>query len=177
MVTAVLETALDAAKKNNISTIVVASTTGDTAAKIFGLLKSNHIQLIVVTHDEGRPAAQRRFSEDMRGRLLASNVTVYTHNPRIILVRKILNKILGRFGLSTSWYKYLREVNVKYGTGIKVCHIIMQMLIEGNVVRDGKFVVVAGTKSGADSAAIFSASPQNKRPTLKEVIVSPIQFK
>lgn len=186
----VLRTAIDAAKKNNISIIVVASTTGNTALKLFELVnpvrnismgysenrisngvKAEKLRMIVVTHDEGRSPAERRFNEDIRRKFLTHNITVYTHNPRPILLRKILSKILGKFGFPR-WNKYLKEVRIKYGTGIKVCHIIVQMLMEGRVLSDTRVMAIAGTKSGADSAATFLVKPGKKWPTLEEIIVS-----
>lgn len=168
----VLQEALSVAKKNKISTVVVASTSGDTALKLFELVKDSRIRMIVVTHDEGKPPQERRFSEDIRIRLLANNITVYTHNPRNILLRKIIGKILDRLGFS-SWHKHLREARGKFGTGIKVCHIIVQMLMEGGILRDGKVMAIAGTKKGADSAAVFLLKPQSRRPILEEIIVRP----
>ena len=165
-----LRCALDAAKKKNISTVVVASNSGKTANEFFELAKQDGMRIIVVTHDEGRPESERRFSQDIRRKLLAHNVTVYTHNPRMILLRKIIAKLFGRFGFPR-WYKHLREIKDKYGTGIKVCHIIVQMLIEGKFLSDDRVIAIAGSKSGADSAAVFSIKPQNKWPILEEVIL------
>lgn len=164
----ILETAIEAAKKNNISIIIAASTTGDTASKLFELVKTEKLRLIVVTHDEGRPIEERRFNQDIRRKLLANNITVYTHNPSLILVRKIISKL----GLS-SWHRYLSGIEAKYGPGIKVCHIIAQMLIEGKVIREGKLVAIAGTRTGADSAAVILLGTQYKMPILKEIIFSP----
>ncbi len=166
-----LENAVDMAKKEKISTIAVASTTGDTALKLFRLSKGGKFKLIVVTHDEGRLPQERRFKEDIRRILLANHVTVYTHNPRTIILRKIISAIFERLGLPT-WHKYLRQTREKYGSGIKVCHIIVQMLIEGNVLKDERVVAIAGKKSGADSAAVFVVKPRNKRPILEKVIAS-----
>lgn len=166
----VLRNAVEAGKRKNISTIVVASTTGNTAAKVLDLVKSERLKVIVVTHDEGRPRHERRFNEDIRRLLLANNITVYTHNPSWFLLRKSVGKVWERFGLSLS-YKHLKEIKVKHGTGIKVCHIILQMLMEGVVLRSERVVAIAGTKSGADSAAIFLADAKKKWPILEEVIV------
>ncbi|HAH19682.1 MAG TPA: hypothetical protein DCL49_02115 [Candidatus Omnitrophica bacterium] len=165
----VLKEAVDAAKKNNILTLVVASTSGNTASKLFDMTRGEKLKLIVVTHDEGRPETDRRFNEDIRRRLLAGNVTVYTHNPRLLFFQKVLRKIMGKFGLS-AWHNHLNEVKEKYGTGIKVCHIILQMLMEGKALRDERVVAVAGKKSGADSAGIFVIKPKSKWPILEKVI-------
>lgn len=169
---AVLEQAIDIAQKNKISTIVVASTSGGTALKLFGLVRDSKVKIIVVTHDEGRHLEERRFNEDIRRRLLANNISVYTHNPRRVFLRKITSKILEKLRVP-SWYKHLTEIREKYGTGIKVCHIIVQMLMEGGIFRDGKVVAIAGTKSGADSAAVFAVSQKDKWPILEEIITNP----
>lgn len=165
----ILKAAIDAAEKNNISTIVVASTTGNTALKLLDLVSGKNLQMIVVTHDEGRPEQERRFNEDIRKTLLANKALVYTHNPCLILLRKIIGKAFGRFGFPR-WYAHLSEVKEKYGTGVKVCHIIVQMLREGRVLGDEKVIAIAGSKTGADSAAIFSVSAKNKWPAQEEVI-------
>ena len=165
-----LRCALDAAKNKDISTVVVASNSGKTADEFFELAKQDGLHIIAVTHDEGKPESERKFNLDIRRKLLAHNVTIYTHNPRMILLRKIIARLFGRFGFPR-WYKHLREIKDKYGTGIKVCHIIVQMLIEGKFLSDGRVIAIAGTKSGADSAAVFSVSRRNKWPILEEVIL------
>lgn len=167
----VLKEAVDAAKKNNIFTIAVASTTGNTAKNLFELVKNEKLCIIVVTHDEGRPLIERRFSEDIRKLLLANNITVYTHNPKLIFLQKVINGILRKFGLSP-WYRHLQKVKERYGTGVKVCHIILKMLTAGRVLRDDRVVAIAGAKSGADSAAIFSVNAKDRWPVLEEVIVN-----
>ena len=168
----VLENAIDIAKKNKIPTIVVASTTGDTALKLFELAKGGKFKLIVVTHDEGRFPQERRFKEDIKRLLLANHVTVYTHNPRVILSRKIISIIFERLGLPT-WHKYLRQIKEKFGTGIKVCYIITKMVIDGGILRSGRMIAIGGQKRGADSAAIFLINPQNKYPILEKIITRP----
>lgn len=165
----ILQAALNAARKQHILTVVVASTSGNTADRLFELNKDKHFKFIVVTHDEGKSSQERRFNENIRRKLLANNVTVYTHNQSFILLRKVTNKLLGRFGFPR-WYGHLRKVKDRYGSGIKVCHIIVQMLIETKVLRDEKVMAIAGSKSGADSCAIFSVRPRNKWPVLDEVI-------
>ena len=165
-----LQAAIDAAKKKNVSTLAVASTSGKTADELFELAKGEKLRIIVVTHDEGKPESQRRFSLDIRRKLLAHNITVYTHNPRMILPRKIIASLFGRFGFPR-WYGHLQAVKEKYGSGIKVCHIIAQMLMEGKILSSGRVIAIAGNKSGADSAAIFSVSGHNKWPVLEEVII------
>ena len=166
----VLRSAIEAAKRNNISTVIVASTTGDTALKFLGLVKSEKLKVIVVTHDEERPIDQGRFKEDTRRILLAHNITVYTHNSHRSLLQKTLSRLVAKFGFS-SWRRHLQEVKGKYGTGIKVCHIIAKMLVEGMVLREDRVVAIAGTKSGADSAGIFLVKQKNKWPILEEIII------
>ena len=51
----ILKVAVETAKKNGISTVVVASTTGKTASALFELAKIEKLRMITVTHDEGRP--------------------------------------------------------------------------------------------------------------------------
>lgn len=165
-----LRRALAAAGQANISGVVVASTSGQTANALFDLAKGLNLKLIVVTHDEGRSEPERRFNPEIRRKLEEHNVLVYTHNPRLILMRKLTARILGPLGLPR-WYKHLRAVKDQYGTGIKVCHIIVKMLMEGKVLNNDRVIAIAGSKRGADSAAIFSIIPNNKWPVLEEVIV------
>jgi hypothetical protein len=168
----VLEDAIGVAKKNKISTIVVASTSGGTALKLFELVRDNKLRMIVVTHDEGRSLKERRFSEDIRRMLLANNITVYTRHPRSVFLKKITGKILEKL-MVPSWHKHLREIIEKHGTGIKVYHIIIQILMEGGIFKEGKVVAIAGAKNGADSAAVFVVSQKAKWPILEDIITSP----
>lgn len=167
----ILKAAIEAAKKNHISTMVVASTTGATASRLLEFIKGEKLRMIVVTHDEGKSPEKRRFNEGIQKKLLDHGITVYTHNPRLILLRKIIGKFFGKFGIPP-WHKHLREVRVKYGTGVKVCHIIVQMLMAGKILKEGRVVAIGGKKSGADSAGIFLIGPDNKWPILEEVITT-----
>lgn len=166
-----LNKAVDAARNNGISTIVIASTTGNTAHRLLEIIKPEKLKVIVVTHDEGRLPQDRKFDDTIRDNLEANDFKIYTHNPRYILLRKIIGKIFGRFGFPR-WYRRLKEIKAKYGTGIKVCHIIVQMLMEGGVLKNEKVVAIAGMKSGADSAAIFMVKPRSKWPILEKVIIN-----
>lgn len=66
----ILKFAVDAAKKNNISTIVVASTTGNTGLKLLELVKEQNLQMIVVTHDESKPAREKGLTKISEGGFL-----------------------------------------------------------------------------------------------------------
>lgn len=167
----ILLAALSTAKKHTISTILVASTSGKTAERLFELNKNKHLKFIVVTRDQGKPAQERRFNEDIRRKLLAHNVTVYTPQQNFTFLSKAINKFFSRLGFSR-WYNHLIKVRERYGSGIKVCHIITRMLIEGKVLKDAKVVAIAGSKSGADSCGIFSVKAGNKWPVLEEVILN-----
>lgn len=167
----VLNIAVETAKEKNILTMVIASTTGDTAYRLSNIVKGERFRIIVVTHDEGMAPEYKRFREDIRLQLLARGVSVYTHNLRWGILQKIAVRILSRLNL-LAWRKHLKEIKEKYGTGIKVCNIIAQMLKEAKVLKNDRFIAIAGRKKGADSAAIFSIRPQNKWPILEEVIVN-----
>lgn len=168
----VLRSALEAARQKNISTLVVASTSGRTAVELWELVKQAGLSLIVVTHDEGKPDAQRRFNPEIRRKLETANVMIYTHNPRAIFLRKLIAKFLGPFGFPR-WYRHLRAVKDQYGTGIKVCHIIVKMLLDGKILNQGRLIAIAGAKSGADSVALFSIRSPKQWPLLEEIIMSP----
>lgn len=163
-----LKNVIDMARRERISTIVIASTTGDTALKLFELAKDSKLKLIVVTHDEGNLQRARRFKEAIRELLLANGVTVYTHDVQGVFFQKIVGEIAERLGLPT-WRKHLMKIREKFGTGIKVCYIIVRMLMEGNILRDQRVVAVAGKGNGADSSAVFLVRPRNKWPVLEKV--------
>jgi len=54
---ATLKATLDTAKELDIKTVLVASTSGDTGVKAAQLFKGSGVQLIVVGHQTGFPAA------------------------------------------------------------------------------------------------------------------------
>ena len=76
---------------------MVASTSGKTADRLFELAKAEKLNIIVVTHDEGKPRSADLLKTSAEN-LLAHNVTVYTHNQSFIFLRKVINKLFGRFG-------------------------------------------------------------------------------
>ena len=148
---AVLGIAKQRAEELGIKTIVVASTSGDTAVKAMDILQG--LRVIIVTHVTGMRAADtQEFTEENR-KIVESKggIMVTAAHAFSGLSRAMRNKynmcVLGEVIADT-----LRI----FGMGTKVACEISMMAADAGVVRtDEDVIAVGGTDHGADTALVL----------------------
>ena len=141
---ATLQIAKDYAKKEDVRSVVIASTTGYTAQKAAEVFKD--FSLVVVTHVSSfREPNKQEFPSDLRGKLVSEGVRVLTTTHAFNGVSKLADK--GSIG------QIIRDTLRMFCEGMKVAVEITAMAADAGLVRtDEEVVSVAGTGRGADTA-------------------------
>lgn len=148
-----LEISLARAKESNIGTIVVASSTGETALKLHSMAE-NSVKIIAVTYNAGS-----RFRTEVE----KFNKNHETLLQKEILVVRGLHAFSGvEKGFSEKYKTNFLPLNVvadtlrMFSQGVKVCVEIAIMAAEhGFVTPEEEIVSIGGSGHGADTALIM----------------------
>jgi hypothetical protein len=160
------------AEELGIKTILVASTTGNTALKAMELFKGARV--VVVSHFTGmREPNLQEFTEENRQKVLSAGGAVLTATH--------LFSGLGR-AMRKKFKMYLFEETVAntlriFGQGMKVvCEIALMAADAGLVRTDEDIIVIGGTGRGADTAVVLR--PVNSEDffdlKVKEILCKPL---
>lgn len=169
---ATLAAALQYAKEKNIETIVVASSSGETAEKFINCGK----KVVCVTYQAGfKTAGELTMHPEVKHRLQQAGIEVLaTTHLMAGLDRALRYKFQGVYPSEIIAYT-LRM----FGQGVKVCVEVAGMALDAGLIPYGKeIVVVAGSSRGADTAVVMEpAHSQNFFNTrIKEIICKPREF-
>jgi hypothetical protein len=153
-----LEIVAKKASESGISTILVASTTGETGLKALEKIQGKNV--VVVTHSTGfkEPNLQElreenRVAIESRGGKILTCMHAFGGPNRAIRIK------LGTYALDEIVAYVLRTL----GQGFKVCVEISLMAADAGLVKVGEpCIAVGGTGRGADTAVVLSpANAQN----------------
>lgn len=158
-------------KELGIKTVVVASTTGEVAAKAVNVLKG--VKIIAVAHSTGlRTPNVQEFTPENRKIVESKGGTVFigTHlfsGLSGAMSKKFSTHIIGDIIAST-----LRI----FGNGMKVvCEVTCEAADAGLIRTDEDVIVVAGSHQGADMAVVIR--PVNSQDffdlKIKEILCKP----
>ncbi len=170
---------IQAAKKRieelNIHHVVVASTTGATALKVWEALKDLNVSIVCVGEHYGFWGGdEQRFSDEMRSELKRKGVHVFIGSHALSGVgRSITNKFKG-----ISHTEIIAYTLRQFGQGIKVCVEISVMAADAGLIpTDQEVVAIGGTSKGADSAIVLKPAHMNNYFDLeiREIIAKPRQ--
>ena len=159
------------AEELGIKTILVASTTGDTAVKAMKVFKG--AKVVVVTHFTGRKGPNtQEFTEENKQRV--------SNEGGIVLTTTHIFSGLGR-AMRKKFNMYLFEEVVAntlriFGQGMKVVCEITLMAVDAGLVRtDEDIIVIGGSGQGADTAVVLQ--PVNSEDffdlKVKEILCKP----
>lgn len=153
---ATLQLAVAAAREEGIGKIVVASYSGETAARL-AALEHEGIEIICVGFGRGNFGKHKpRMSAEMRAALEAQGVTVYTAAHALSGAERALSSKLGGYGPVEIAAHTLRMI----GRGVKVAVEISMMAADaGYLEYQEPVVAVGGSGSGADTAVVLRAAP------------------
>lgn len=148
----VFEIARKRANELGIKTIIVASTTGETAVKAVKALKG--FKVIIVTHVMGsREPNIQLLTEENRRIIAAAGATMVTAAHAFGSIDRAMRKSFNMVGLGETIAHVLRI----FGQGMKVVCEISLMAADAGVVRtDEEVVSIGGTGRGADTAVILN---------------------
>ena len=147
-----LKTSLEAAKKLDIKTILVASTSGDTGVKAAELYKDSGINLIVVGHQMGFPVPRvQQFKPENWARIeeLGGVVNLGTD--------VVTNSIRQRQRLGNSPMSIITQTLIAVKLKVNV-EIVAKACDAGLILPGDKVISIAGSHKGADTSVMFTAN-------------------
>ena len=148
----VLRIARQRAEELGIKTILIASSTGDTAVKAVEILSGYRV--IVVTTSTGfREPNVQRFTEENRKIVESKGGTILTATHVFAGVGRSIRLKYD----TTAIVDIIAHVLRIFGHGMKVVCEMAMMAVDSGLVRTGEDVIcIAGTGGGADTAVVLS---------------------
>ncbi len=171
---ACLDAAVSEMKDSGISSLIVASTCGDTALKAASLVSSMDAKLVIITHNYGfREPAHLEMTPETRKRLEDMGALVHTGTMPFRNIGTAIRKTLGY-----SQQELIANTLRLMGQGIKVCVEIAMMASDAGLVGTEDVVTVAGTGRGADTAAVLKPASSNCLFDIKvrKIIAKPLDW-
>jgi hypothetical protein len=148
--------AIERAKELNLKTIVVASSSGETARVFFDAMKGTGLSLVVVTHVMGfTKAGEWEFSEKTAEELRKEGVKIVTGTHALSGLERALSKSpkVGGASRTEAIAEALRRV---IAVGLKVAVECVLIAADQGAVRiDEEVIAVGGTASGADTVCVI----------------------
>ena len=149
--TRTLEIAKQRADELGVSTILVATTRGDTGAQAARLFQGYDV--IVVTHSTGfgEPNVQE-LTEEKRVAIEAAEAKILSCQHAFGGVGRAVRRRWDTYQLD----EIIAQTFRTFGQGVKVCAEIALMAADAGLVRTGEpCIAVAGTGCGADTAVVL----------------------
>jgi hypothetical protein len=170
---------ISAAKKRTqelgIRHVVVASTSGATALKVWEALKDSDVSIVCVGEHYGFWGGdEQHFNEETKKELESKGVKVFIGSHALSGVgRSITNKFKG-----ISHTEIIAYTLRQFGEGLKVCVEISIMAADAGLIpTDREVVAIGGTSKGADTAIVLKAAHTHNYFDLeiREIIAKPRQ--
>jgi len=139
------------AKELGIKSILVASTTGDTALKAMEVFKGARV--VVVSHFTGMKGPNiQEFTEENRQKVLNAGVSLLTTTHTFSGLGRAMRKKFNMYLFEETVANTLRI----FGQGMKVvCEVTLMAADAGLVRTDEDIIVIGGTGRGADTAVVL----------------------
>ena len=149
---AVFEIVRKRAQELGIKTIIVASTTGETAAKAVDALKG--FKVVVVTHVTGsREPNVNPMPDEIRSAVISKGGILVTAAHAFGAIDRAMRRSFNMMNLGEEIASVLRI----FGQGMKVVCEICLMAADAGVVRtDEEVISIGGTGRGADTAVVVN---------------------
>ncbi|MHA1208131.1 MAG: pyruvate kinase alpha/beta domain-containing protein [Candidatus Freyarchaeota archaeon] len=165
------------AEENNITDIVVASTTGETGIKASEIFDVNRINLVVVTHAHGFvKLGYQEMPEENRQKLLDKGVKVLTAGHALSGAERSFRRALGVWLPVELFAKFLRSTVCD---GFKVCIEISAMAADAGLVPvDKDIIAIGGTGKGSDTAVLLKPADSSNLFEMKvrAILCKPREF-
>jgi uncharacterized protein len=148
--------AIERAKDLNLKTIIVASSSGETARVFFDAMKGSGLSLVVVTHVMGfSKPGEWEFSDETAQELRKEGVKIVTGTHALSGLERALSKSpkVGGASRTEAIAEALRRV---IAVGLKVAVECVLIAADQGAVRiDEEVIEVGGTASGADTVCVI----------------------
>ncbi|MEM3874741.1 MAG: pyruvate kinase alpha/beta domain-containing protein [Candidatus Bathyarchaeia archaeon] len=171
---ALLEIVKEYAEKESIKDIVVASTTGETGAKVTKIFRGYNV--VVVTHHVGfQKPGESELKEEFKKEILNNGGKIFTGTHALSSVERAIRKDFG----TLQPLELIANVLRLMGEGTKVCVEIVLMAADAGLIPVNRDVIaIAGTGRGADTA--LRIQPANSARffdmKIREFIAKPSDF-
>ncbi|MEM3672648.1 MAG: pyruvate kinase alpha/beta domain-containing protein [Candidatus Bathyarchaeia archaeon] len=160
--------------KENITDIVVASTTGETGAKASNIFKGKNV--VIVTHHCGfKEPGKNELQENYKKQILENGAKIFTGTHALSSAERAVRKDFG----TIQPLELIASVLRLMGQGTKVCVEITLMAADAGLIPiDKDIVAIAGTSKGADTALRIRPANAARFFDLKirEIIAKPSSF-
>ena len=161
-------------KRENIKTVVVASSTGETGAKAAKAL--NDFNVVVVTHHHGFvQTGETELKEEFQKEILKNGGRLFTGTHALSSAERAIRKTHGTVEPLELIAYTLRLM----GEGTKVCVEVTLMAADAGLIPMNQDVVaIGGTGSGADTALLIKPTNAARlfELRIREVIAKPNDF-
>jgi uncharacterized protein len=151
--------AIDRAKELKISTIIVASSSGKTAAAFHEAMKGSDLHLVVVTHVVGfTKPGEWEFSKEIARQLQKEGVKIVTGTHALSGLERALSRSpkVGGGSRTEAIAEALRRI---VAVGLKVAvECVLIAADQGAVGVEKEVIAVGGTASGADTVCVIRPS-------------------
>lgn len=157
-----------------------ARSTADLIDAVVERCKEDDLSSVVVASTKGNTAI--RLGEALKGAATVVSVTEFTYSDD---VRKSMKKLkvisVERADLPIQDRREMREALLLFGTGVKAALEVAAIAVENEVVQ-GKVIAVAGSRGGLDTALVvrpappsdFSSPDPEKRMAVLEIVAMPL---
>ncbi len=147
---------IERAKELNLTTIVVASSTGKTAHVFFDAIKGTGLQLVVVTHVIGfSKPGEWEFSKETAEKLRKNGVKIVTGTHALSGLERALSRSpkVGGGSRTEAIAEALRRI---VAVGLKVAvECVLIAADQGAIGISDEVIAVGGTASGADTVCVI----------------------
>ncbi|XRP97499.1 pyruvate kinase alpha/beta domain-containing protein [Methanocaldococcus sp. 16A] len=156
-----LKIAVERAKKGDIKSIVVASSTGETAKKLLDLLEKEKLDLnvVVVTYHQGFYGEDIiSMDKEVEEELKKRGAKIFRGSHALSGVERGISNKLGGYGP----VQVIAETLRTFGQGVKVCYEITIMACDAGLIKAKEEVIaIGGTGRGADTAMVIKPANMN----------------
>jgi hypothetical protein len=147
--------------KGDISHVIVASSTGETAKKLISCVGGSRAQVVVVTSQCGfDKEGECEMSVEVERSLVSSGARVVRASHVLSGVERSISKRLGGASRVEAISEALRSL---FGQGLKVCVEITVMAADNGAIPcgDNNIIAVGGWADGADTAIVVRPAHAN----------------
>lgn len=160
--------------KEGINDIVVASTTGETGAKVVKMLKGHNV--VVVTHSAGfKEPGQSELLEEYKNEIQANGGKIFTGIHALSSAERAIRRDFD----TIQPLELIANVLRLMGEGTKVCVEITLMAADAGLIPvDKDIVAIGGTGRGADTALRIKPANASRffELRIREVLAKPSDF-
>jgi len=147
---------IERAQELKVKTIIVASTSGETADIFFNAMKGSGLELVIVTHVVGfvKPG-EWEFSREIAAKLQKQGVKIVTGTHALSGLERALSRSpkVGGGSRTEAIAEALRRV---VAVGLKVAvECVLIAADQGAIGMEQEVIAVGGTMSGADTVCVI----------------------